>query len=210
MTNHNRKDELAEHCESFSKKQIERLPETMNRQISRAKNMMFFGGKRLIELRERNPFPDLALDDDAMRILYREIQAEDFIVPRNWKSSYVRYLMEWIWLGGLLDPRMWSPAEVMVFAQRRAAAESSLEGIEKTHGIRLDDRWNPADGRYDEHRVSARNLWLDDMIGAIRTSVTKELHWRSMLHDHGHSKLTNNAFRRSLKTFQLGKKRPEG
>lgn len=188
MTNHNRKDELADHFECFSQKQIARLPETLNRQISRAKNMIYFGGKRMRELRERNPFMDLRLDTAAMELIYEEIQAEEFVRAREWKPLYVRYLLEYHWLATVLQEPHWTPPEIYDFANKRGAALSALEGIEKSQRIRFHNRWVSDDENHTLHKESAQHMWLDELTGTIRTSVTKELHWRSMLHNHGHGK----------------------
>lgn len=192
MTNHNRKDELAEHCEILSKNQIAKLPETLQRQVARAKNMWYFGDLRLRELRRRNPYPALVLDDDAMDSLYTEIQSDVFVRQREWKPTYLRHLMEYDWLRELQQQDQWAPAELLVIAGSRATSLKVIEGIEKVRKIRANaiptQRWLHSDPIYDEFKERARNMWLDDTIEAVRVSVAKELHWRSMLNDHGHSK----------------------
>lgn len=198
MTNHNRKDELAQHCEFLSKNQIIKLPETFDRQIARAKNMCFFGDTRLRALRLRNPYADLALHDEAMEHLYQEIQGDGFVQQREWKPLYVRYIMEYDWLRELLLQDHWSQADLIMFSNKRASVLKLMEAIEKANNIRAkatpSQRWSLDNQLHNEHHQNARNLWLDELTGAIRASVTKELHWRGMLNDHGHSKITRLNF----------------
>lgn len=197
MSNHNRKDELAEHFEFFSRKQIERLPDTFIRQISRAKNMHYFGNLRLRLMRDQNPYNALNLDDEAMEALYEEIQADEFIQNHDWKPTYVRYLMEYNWLGDVMGGT-YSPTQVFEFANKRAAALKQIQGIEKSHRIRANlvpsQRWSLDDATHIEHIPTARNIWLDELTAGIRVSVTKELHWMSMLHNHGHSRFELSVF----------------
>jgi hypothetical protein len=110
-----------------------------------------------------------------------EIQADTFIEPQDWKPLYLRYLMEYDWLRGIQLQEHWPPADVVWFSNIRATTLRSIEELERKHKINTrppSQRWQLNDPQHDAQKENARNIWL----------VDKDLHWRNILNDQGHSK----------------------
>jgi len=191
MNNENRKDELAEHCEFLSRKQIHNLPNTLICQIARAKNMINFGQQRLNQMRDQCPF-HLALDDDAMKLIYNQIRRGEYLPRTAWEVEYVKLLLEFHWLGSLLLETARTQADILVFAAKRHATARALEAIELQHSIRAaatpSERWQPDDAHFLNHEDDAKVFWINDLKEQLRGAVAAELHWLNTLHKHGHSK----------------------
>lgn len=190
MNCENRKDELSEHLEFLSKNQIEELPMTIIRQITRAENMIYYGQSRLTELRSQCPF-DIDMRDEAMTRLYKQIQTDCFFPKTPWEVGYVRLLMEYNWLGSLLTLDH-NPNMLMQFASKRAATLRQIEVHEKEQKIKvtatISQRWKDTDNSYIVRVEQAKACWIDDLKELLRAAVAVELHWYNTLHKHGHSK----------------------
>jgi len=189
MSNENRKDELAEHCEFLSRKQIHNLPHTLIRQIARAKNMINFGTHRLNQMRDQCPFA-LALDDNAMKITYNQIRRGEYLPRVLWQVEYVKLLLESQWLGSLLLENGRTQNEILAFATRRHTTTRALEAIETLHTAGPTGRWQPAEDQFVQYERDAKVFWMDDLKEQLRGAIAAELHWLNTLHKHGHSRIS--------------------
>lgn len=195
MNCENRKDEFSEHCEFLAKKQIAALPSTLTRQIARAKNMMHFGQERLNLLRQHNPF-QIDVGNESMKALEVEIRSGVFLPEKPWQVLYVRFLLEYNWLGTLLTQEVYNPTEITQFAALRASLLKQIQQIEKEHNItvngRTSQRWTSITPQFVETKQISEGVWVDDTKERLRSAVATELHWMNTLHKHGHSKYLTN------------------
>jgi len=195
MNNENRKDELAEHCEFLSRRQIHKLPNTLIRQIARAKNMINFGQHRLTLMRDQCPFR-IALDDPAMNLVYDQIRKGEYLPRTVWQVVYVKLLLEFHWLGDLLLENARTQGEILAFAAKRHATTQAMETIEVENNIRVNltpsERWQPYDDQFLNYERDAKAFWIDDLKEQLRGAVASELHWLNTLHKHGHSKISSS------------------
>lgn len=187
MNCENRKDELSEHCEFLARKQISKIPKTLVRQITRAKNMIHYAQERLIQLRTAPTSFQVDLSDDGMKRIYEQICNGTFTPAIQWQVGYCRVLLEYNWLGRIVVERR-SPSEILIYAAKRAAAQKSLELVEHEHRIKVSERWKDDCAEYQQHVVQAEEFWINDLKDDLRSAVATELHWLNTLHKHGHSR----------------------
>lgn len=182
MTPANRSDAFSEHIEYLSRKMIERLPETLERQYIRAVAAISNGRRKLTEMRET--LPDINLSEEEIEAVHTQVLKDSISLTVPWRTRYLHYQIEWDYLSDLLDDNTLSSTELDYSAKRRTKIDIKRRKLQKLHNIKACSN----DSNDTQLKIVAQRAWIDDIADELRVATVNEQYSKFMLYDHGHRK----------------------